>query len=145
MSAVPAAATDCVAFLEELRRTGIELRIDGSRLVVLGRQSAYSPELRAKLLVLKPEIIAHLRREADAASVSYAQSERAWAVTVVGHLARAFGYGDELARLAAEMVAKRPSGAAFRVGADVISISIGEGKEIRLHRLPQPWATPLLT
>jgi TubC N-terminal docking domain len=126
--------------LGELRAAGIELRLEGDRLRVFGSRTGYSAALRAKLLAFKPEIVARLRGEAESTRTTYERQERAWSSEQVASLARARGYGDELARLAAAIVEKQHAGAPFSVGANVIAISAGEGREIRLHRLPQSWA-----
>ena len=126
--------------LEELRGRGIELRVDGTRLRVLGEKSAYSPALRAKLLALKPEIVAHLRGEAEDSATKYERDVRAWEVEYVAHLARARGYSAEAAKLAAEIVSKRPKGMSFSVGAELIVVSMGAGCEVRVRRLRQAWA-----
>ena len=128
------------ALLEELRGQGIELRVDGSRLKVSGDAQAYSPAVRAKLLALKPEIVAHLRRDAETSNETYERDVRAWEKDYVGHLARGRGYAEELVRVAVDVVTKRAKGQPFSVGAELIVVSMGEGLEVRIHRTPQEWA-----
>jgi hypothetical protein len=127
------------AFVAELRVRGIELHPNGTTLRVFGPPGVYSPSLRARLLALKPDILEHLRREQESAATSYEREERAWAAEYVTHLALARGYSEELARIAAAIVVKRPVGAPFRVDRDVIVIAMGEGVDVRVHRLPQSW------
>jgi hypothetical protein len=127
------------ALLEELRGRGIELRVDGSRLKVSGDAQAYSPAVRAMLLALKPEIVAHLRREAVTSNETYERDVRAWEKDYVTHLARGRGYPEGLVRVAVEVVTKRPTGQPISVGAEMIVVSMGEGLEVRIHRRPQDW------
>jgi hypothetical protein len=128
------------ALLDSLRERGIELRVDGSRLKVSGDARAYSPALRAKLLALKPEIVAHLQRDAEASGESYEHAVRAWESEYVTHLARGRGYAEDLVSVALEIASKRPHGEPFSVGANLIVVSMGEGREVRIHRTPQDWA-----
>ena len=125
--------------LEELRARGIELRASGATLRVVGSKGAYSAAIRARLLASKPEILEHLRREEDAAAASYAREERAWAARYVASLALARGYGHELAGVAATIVGRAPACAPFHVESERIVVAMGEGREVRIHRTPQPW------
>src|SRR4051812_519287 len=68
------------SILAEARAAGIELRVDGSRLRVLGDARGYTPALRAKILANKPELVALLQRESVDAARSYDDEEKAWAV-----------------------------------------------------------------
>ena len=129
------------ALLQELRARGLELRADGTTLRVFGPPGAYTPALRAQLLSSKRELLEWLREEGVRAATQYDRTERAWASEYLRCMALAQGYDDELARIAAEIVAKAPARASFRIERDVITIAMGEGREIRIHREPQPWLT----
>jgi hypothetical protein len=54
-------------------------------------------------------------------------------------MARARGYGEELARVAANVIAKAPPCSRFHIAREVIVIAMGEGLEVRIHRAPQSW------
>ena len=127
--------------LAEVRAKGLELRVDGSRLKVSGDPRAYSRALRSRLLALKREIVEHLRNEQERGAASYARDERAWASRYLTHVALARGYDETLARVAAAIVAKAPPRAPFHVERDQIVIGMGEGLEVRVHRVHQVWAT----
>jgi hypothetical protein len=126
--------------LVELRARGIELHANGATLRVVGSKGAYSAAIRARLLANKPEILEHLRREEEIAAASYAREERAWAASYVASVAVARGYSEELARVAAHVVAKAPSRAPLWIHRDVIVIAMGDGLEVRVHRVSQSWA-----
>lgn len=48
------------ALLDELHRRGIQLSVDGSKLVVRAPKAAWDSELRDTVRARKPEILAHL-------------------------------------------------------------------------------------
>ena len=62
-----------------------------------------------------------------------------WAARYVASLALARGYGHELAGVAATIVGRAPACAPFRVESERIVVAMGEGREVRIHRTPQPW------
>ena len=128
--------------LVERRARGIELHANGATLRVVGSKGAYTAAIRARLLANKPEILEHLRREEESAAARYAREERAWAARYLTSLAVARGYGEELARVAGQVVAKAPARAPFWVHRDVIVIAMGDGLEVRLHRAAQGWIEP---
>jgi len=49
------------ALLEELRRQGARIDVDGGDLVITGRRGLVTPELRAALVEAKPELLETLR------------------------------------------------------------------------------------
>ncbi len=132
------------ALLRELRARGLELRADGATLRVFGPPGAYTPNLRAQLLSSKRELLEQLREEGARAATQYDRDERAWASEYLRSMACARGYGIELAQVAADVVAKGPPRAPFRVERDAITISMGEGREVRVHREPQSWAGTMI-
>lgn len=127
------------ALLAELRASGVELQLVGGKLRVFGARSAYSARLRAQILANKSAILAHLRREEQSGDAAFDRAERAWAAEYLTHMALAHGFPEKLVLLAAQIVGNAPARSPFRVGRDLVTISIGEGIQIRVHRTQQPW------
>jgi hypothetical protein len=76
---------------------------------------------------------------ASSKDVAYGASERARRAEYTTHLARAFGYPDEIVRAALDVLGRQPRGRGFHVGPELVVIEMGDGLEVRLHRTPQPW------
>ena len=127
------------AILTEARAYGIQLVADGSRLRIGAPDGALTAVFRAKILAHKPEVLALLRGDAENSDEAYRRAVAAWRVEFMTLLARAHGYPDEAHRVALDVLGRQPAGWDFRVGKDVIVIEMGEGMEVRVHRLPQPW------
>lgn len=133
--------TTAAAILWEARAYGIQLVADGTCLRIGAPDGTLSPAFRARIIANKPELLALLRGDADAGATSYARAVEAWRVEYTTLLARAYAYPDEAVRAALDVLERQPPGRGFRVGRDVITITMGDGLEVHVHRLPQSWLT----
>ncbi len=125
--------------LAEARAYGIQIVADGARLRVGAPDGALTAAFRAKIIAHKPELLALLRGEAETSDVAYRRAVASWRAEFLTLLARARGYPDEALRAALDVLGRQPTGWDFRVGKDVMVIEMGDGMEVRVHRLPQPW------
>jgi hypothetical protein len=136
---VTSGRSPAAAVLAEARAYGIQLVAEGSRLRIGAPDGALTAGFRAKIIAHKPELLALLRGEADSSDEAYRRAVAAWRAEFMTLLAHARGYPDEVIRAALEVLGRQAAGCDSRVGKDVIVIEMGEGMEVRLHRLPQPW------
>ena len=127
------------AVLAEARAYGIQIVADGARLRIGAPDGSLTAAFRAKIIAHKPELLALLRGDAENSDDAYRHAVAAWRVEFMTLLARAHGYPDEALRVALDVLGRQPAGWDFRVGKDVLVIEMGEGMEVRVHRLPQPW------
>lgn len=131
--------TAAAALLAETRAYGIQLVAEGGRLRIGAPEGALSAALRAKIIANKPEILALLRGEREDSATAYERAVRAWRAEYVTHLARGRGYPEDLVRIAVARVGRQPIRHGFTVGKEILSIEVGEGCEVRIHRTPQDW------
>jgi hypothetical protein len=131
--------TAAAALLAETRAYGIQLVAEGGRLRIGAPEGALSPALRAKIIANKPEILALLRGETEDSATAYERDVRAWRENFVTHLARGRGYPEELVRIAVALIGRQPIRHGFTVGKEILSLEVGEGCEVRIHRTPQAW------
>jgi hypothetical protein len=125
--------------LAEARAYGIQLAAEGPRLRIGAADGTLTAAFRAKIVAHEPELLAALRGEAEDSDAAYRRAVAVWRAEFLTLFAHAQGYPDEALRVALEVLGRQPAGWDFRVGKDAIVIDMGEGREVRVHRLPQPW------
>jgi hypothetical protein len=113
--------------VNELRCEGVELEASGGQIVVRGDAMAFTATMRAKVIALKPELLALLQPTGTMSEAEYERAALECHRRCLTHLGRAYGYSESMLAIAREWLAACPKGGTFHVGARRIRIDLHHG------------------